>query len=145
MTSISGLNHITLAVRDLERSFRFYSTALGLRPVARWDRGAHLLAGDTWICLNLDDTTATPDARYTHIAFSVAPADFTDLTQALLAAGIREWQQNHSEGDSFYCLDPDNYKLEIHTTHLEDRLASLKSRPPSGLTFFDPLPQGASL
>ena len=145
MTAVSGLNHITLAVRDLERSFNFYTTALGLRPVARWDRGAHLLAGETWICLNLDQTAAAPDPRYTHIAFSVPPDHFTALTQNLLAAGVLQWQQNHSEGDSFYCLDPDDYKLEIHTTHLHDRLASMHTRPPSGWQTFDPLPpqQGA--
>jgi glutathione S-transferase fosA5 len=43
---ISGVNHITLAVRDLECSFRFYVETLGAKPLARWSRGAYLLAGD---------------------------------------------------------------------------------------------------
>jgi catechol 2,3-dioxygenase-like lactoylglutathione lyase family enzyme len=49
---VTGLNHVTLAVRDLDRSFRFYTEALGLRPAARWYRGAYLLAGPDWIRLS---------------------------------------------------------------------------------------------
>ena len=42
---IRGVNHITFSVRDLEVSFRFYTKVLGLRPVARWYKGAYLEAG----------------------------------------------------------------------------------------------------
>ena len=30
---ITGINHLTLAVRDLERSFDFYTRVVGLQPV----------------------------------------------------------------------------------------------------------------
>ena len=43
---ISRLNHTTLSVKDLNRFFRFYTEELG-RPVARWYKGAYLLAGPT--------------------------------------------------------------------------------------------------
>jgi catechol 2,3-dioxygenase-like lactoylglutathione lyase family enzyme len=46
---ITGLNHITLSVRDLDRSFQFYVKTLGAKPLARWRRGAYLLAGDLWL------------------------------------------------------------------------------------------------
>ena len=36
---ITGINHVTLAVSDLERSFSFYTAVIGLRPVAKWARG----------------------------------------------------------------------------------------------------------
>ena len=32
---ISGLNHITLAVRDVDRSFGFYVGTRGAKPLAR--------------------------------------------------------------------------------------------------------------
>jgi catechol 2,3-dioxygenase-like lactoylglutathione lyase family enzyme len=54
---IGGLNHITLSVRDIDRSFRFYVETLGAKPLARWRKGAHLLAGDLWLCLTLDERT----------------------------------------------------------------------------------------
>lgn len=30
---VSGINHLTLAVRDLERSFAFYTRVVGLEPI----------------------------------------------------------------------------------------------------------------
>jgi catechol 2,3-dioxygenase-like lactoylglutathione lyase family enzyme len=74
---ITGINHLTLSVRDVDRSFRFYVDTLGLKPLARWCRGAYLLAGDLWLCLNLDERTrssALPE--YSHIAFGVPASRF---------------------------------------------------------------------
>jgi catechol 2,3-dioxygenase-like lactoylglutathione lyase family enzyme len=57
---VGSLNHVTLSVTELERSFRFYSQVLEFRPLARWVRGAYLLAGgQTWLCLSLDERTRT--------------------------------------------------------------------------------------
>ena len=134
---ISGLNHTTLAVRDLEQSFLFYTHLLGLQPVARWYKGAYLLAGDHWICLTLDPQMRSgPLPEYTHFAFTVAPARFPALRDRLQAAGVTSWQQNHSHGESFYFLDPDGHKLEIHDSDLTSRLASLRQNPPRDLMLF---------
>ncbi len=42
---LSGLNHLTLATGDLEKSFTFYVDLLGFRPKVRWARGAYLTLG----------------------------------------------------------------------------------------------------
>ncbi|HJK95345.1 MAG TPA: VOC family protein, partial [Polyangiaceae bacterium LLY-WYZ-15_(1-7)] len=39
---IRGVNHVTFAVADLERSLAFYEGLLGMRLAARWPRGAYL-------------------------------------------------------------------------------------------------------
>ena len=44
---INGINHITLAVKDVEKSFEFYKDILSLKPVVKWKNGAYLTAGDT--------------------------------------------------------------------------------------------------
>ncbi len=134
---ITGLNHTTLAVRDLEKSFLFYTRELGLRPVARWYKGAYLIAGNDWICLNLDPETRTaPYPEYTHLAFSVAQEEFAAMVTRLQEAGVICWQSNHSFGDSFYFLDPDGHKLEIHTSDLRARLGALQATPPKDLILF---------
>ncbi|NER81640.1 MAG: hypothetical protein F6K42_19165 [Leptolyngbya sp. SIO1D8] len=38
---ITGLNHITLAVSDLEASFTFYTNVLDCQPLARWQRDSN--------------------------------------------------------------------------------------------------------
>ena len=67
-----------------------------------------------------------PLPDYSHIAFHIAPEDFQACVRRLQEAGCEAWQQNHTEGDSFYFLDPDGHKLEIHCTTLAERAQDAK-------------------
>lgn len=135
---IRGLNHITLAVRDIEQSLAFYSELLGLRPIATWPKGAYLLAGDLWLALVVDAAArSTALAEYSHVAFTVHPADFAQLSQAIRSAGVPLWQENWTEGDSLYFVDPNGHKLEIHASDLAARLRSARAQPWEGLQLFD--------
>lgn len=137
---LTGLNHLTLAVRDLERSLVFYRNTLGLYLHARWDRGAYLSAGDLWLCLNLDRQASDAQLAstgYTHTAFSIAEADFAAFATRLRDAGVPEWNRNRSEGDSVYFLDPDGHQLEAHVGGLATRLAACRAAPYDGMVFFD--------
>lgn len=134
---ITGINHVTLAVRDLERSFRFYTQVLGLRPVAQWTGGAYLVAGHDWICLSLDShARAGPQPEYTHLAFSVDASEFAARAKAIRASAAAIWKDNRSEGESLYFLDPDGHKLELHAGDLDSRLRSLQSSPYEGLRLY---------
>jgi len=53
--TVLGLNHITLAVADVQRSLTFYRNILGFRVRAIWAEGAYLEAGSLWLCLSRDD------------------------------------------------------------------------------------------
>jgi catechol 2,3-dioxygenase-like lactoylglutathione lyase family enzyme len=132
---VNAINHVTL--QDLDRSFSFYTNDLGLHPVARWYKSAYLLAGSDWICLNLDPAArSVPLPEYTHLAFTIPAEEFSDAVIRLQEAGVTSWQKNRSHGDSFYFLDPDGHKLEIHTSDLNARMESLRREPPKELVFF---------
>ena len=45
---LSGLNHLTLAVTDLNRSVAFYHNLLQLQLEATWDTGAYLSLPGLW-------------------------------------------------------------------------------------------------
>ena len=135
---LTGLNHLTLAVSDLNRSLAFYRDLLQLRVEATWDAGAYLSLPGLWLCLSLDPLRSSePCAEYTHYAFSLNTADFPDLVQKLKAANVQEWRDNRSEGASFYFLDPDGHKLEIHVGDLASRLAACRQKPYAGMRFYD--------
>ena len=120
---INGINHITFAVSDLKKSINFYSEILGLKLVAQWDKGAYLMAGSMWIALNLDENVVSkPNSDYTHVAFNVLSTEYSNLKEKLKEAGVKTFKNNTSEGDSFYFLDPDGHKLELHYNSIEERL-----------------------
>ncbi|QAX83838.1 fosfomycin resistance glutathione transferase [Pseudomonas sp. DTU12.3] len=135
---LGGLNHLTLAVSDLDRSLRFYREMLQLRVEATWDAGAYLSLPGLWLCLSLDPhRNIAHSADYTHYAFSLGSADFAVFVQSLKAANVKEWRDNRSEGASFYFLDPDGHKLEVHVGDLASRLAACRQKPYAGMRFYD--------
>jgi catechol 2,3-dioxygenase-like lactoylglutathione lyase family enzyme len=137
MAMITGINHINLSVSDLERSWHFYSELLGLKPLAKWPKGAYFLAGDQWFCINLDQSARTaPIQEYTHLAFSIDQSNFQSLVTKLLQAGVKIWKENSSPGDSFYFLDPDGHKLEIHVSDWKSRVEIAKQEQWEGMQFF---------
>lgn len=98
---ITGINHITLAVKDVDASFHFYTQVLGCRAVARWPKGAYLLAGNVWLALVWDAQVRDHVfPEYTHLAWTVAPADFDIMCQRIRQAGAFIWQDNRTEGAS---------------------------------------------
>lgn len=131
---LQGLNHITIAVNNLDISFDFYVELLGFRPQVRWDSGAYLSLDDLWLCLSCD--TALPSQDYSHISLDCAAENFNAFTARLRFASVTEWKKNTSEGDSLYFLDPNGHKLEIHCGNLQSRLESLKNKPYKGLVWF---------
>jgi catechol 2,3-dioxygenase-like lactoylglutathione lyase family enzyme len=133
---LTGLNHLTLAVTELERSTDFYQHVLGLRLHARWDNGAYFSCGDLWLCLSVD-RAVTDKQDYTHYAFTISSAKFDDFVARLEAHGVVVWKSNKSEGESYYFLDPDGHKLEIHVGSLAQRLAACRENPYAGMVFFD--------
>ncbi|WP_261845026.1 fosfomycin resistance glutathione transferase [Aliamphritea ceti] len=130
---LTGLNHITLAVRDIDASLGFYIELLGFSGHVKWERGAYLSLGDLWLCLSLDEPDTKSD--YSHIAFDTRQDDFNQVTRLLQEAGVTCWKTNQSEGDSLYLLDPDGHKLEIHCGSLQSRLTALQKEPYKGLVW----------
>lgn len=131
---VSGLNHLTLAVTELDRSIAFYRDLLGCELRAHWGDGAYLEAGPLWLCLSRDPAAAEAQrGDYTHYAFDIADEHFGELS-----ARIREqatiWKDNRSEGASLYFLDPDGHRLELHSGTLASRLAHYRAHPAAGVT-----------
>ena len=135
---ITGLNHITLAVR--RRPFLpLLCGDTGSEALARWNKGAYLLAGDVWLCLTLDERTSSlPRPEYSHIAFSVPAARFDDAAASIRASGVAVGQDNRSEGASLYFLDPDGHKLKIPAGDWQTRLAAMRKEPwEENIQYFD--------
>ncbi|PPC78717.1 fosfomycin resistance glutathione transferase [Pokkaliibacter plantistimulans] len=131
----SGLNHVTLAVSDVQRSLAFYAEVLRCVPRVKWQRGAYLQLGELWLCLSLDQVCPAQD--YTHYAFSIEAHELPGMRALLKERQVPLWKDNRSEGESLYFLDPDGHKLEVHVGDLHSRLAALRDQPYDGLEWLD--------
>lgn len=68
---LQSLNHLTLAVSNLQSSLTFWRDLLGLQLHAEWGTGAYLTCGDLWLCLSYDVSrsyVAPQKSDYTHYA-----------------------------------------------------------------------------
>jgi len=119
------ISFVTLGVRDLERSTRFYEAGLGLPrltsppTVTFFDLGKtwlalyprHLLAADAGVP---DDGTGFPGITLAHNVRSAPEAD--RLLQDVAAAGgriVKPVQRADWGGCSGYFADPDGFLWEV--------------------------------
>lgn len=132
---ITSMNHITLGVTNIDKSFAFYRDVLELKPLVKWDKGAYFLVGEStmnvlgsgfWFCLNVDEKRI-PNPCYTHYAFTVPETNFDTMVEKIIASGCTTFKENTSPGKSLYFLDPDGHKLEIHVGTSEMRIAIKKT------------------
>jgi len=134
---LRGINHITLAVSDLNQSINFYTKTLGMKPHVKWKRGAYLSLAEVWFCLSLESSGVVNSRKDdSHIAFDIDELDFNRFVKRLKTNSVTEWKVNTSEGRSLYFLDPDGHKLEVHCGNLQSRLKALKADPYEELEWY---------
>ena len=131
---ISGINHLTWTVTNIEEAFRFYVEVLGFTPVMKSDRSAYCLAGDVWIAVVKGGSRE--DARYDHIAFQIDKVNYPRLVSKLINLGVKQWKENESEGESFYFQDPSGNKFELHYSDLEARIQDGKANWRKNVTWY---------
>lgn len=102
---------------------------------ARWSQGTYLLLGELGSYLSVD--TVSIKNAYTHYAFTLSGNNFDDFTQRLTGSEAAEWKVNRSEGRSFYFLDPDGHKLEIHDGNIASRLDYCRYPPYEEMELFE--------
>ena len=125
-----SLSHVVFETTNLERTKRFYSEALGLRPAGSNDGEVffefpnHQLLGIKPVAALSDRTKR--HGRAVHVAFNVSQADFDRMLELIPALGGANQGDSRAEDGlrppgerSIYFSDPDTNKLQI-TAHGEE-------------------------
>jgi catechol 2,3-dioxygenase-like lactoylglutathione lyase family enzyme len=124
---LEGIDHVALAVRDVEHSANWYVDVLGFerRYEEMWDGIPTFIAkGNTAIALfPLRDTNSPPASRsgstgMLHLAFRANRENFLRAQRELEKRGIKFEFQDHEISHSIYFRDPDGIELEITTYEL---------------------------
>lgn len=128
MFEVEGLDHVALAVRDVERSANWYVEVLGFerRYEGMWnDVPVFVVRGETAIALfprgndrALPSQSREP-GRILHLALRANRKNFSAAQRDLTSRGIAFHFQDHEISHSIYFRDPDGIELEITTYELE--------------------------
>jgi catechol 2,3-dioxygenase-like lactoylglutathione lyase family enzyme len=118
MVRTFGLTHIALAVRDVDRSSRFYQQVFGAAEVYRQDGFAQLQTPGTRDAIVLEEAPerAGRGGGLAHFGFRlISPDDIDGARTAVAEAGgvIREHGEFAPGEPYLFALDPDGYEFEI--------------------------------
>jgi catechol 2,3-dioxygenase-like lactoylglutathione lyase family enzyme len=126
---VTGLDHIVLNVRDIERSLAFYQGPLGLAAerVDAWRRGelpfpsVRINAGTIIDLVGSADANSASSPNLAHFCIVAEEADMRRAADELERAGVHVEQgpvmRSGARGDalSIYFRDPDNNLIEVRT------------------------------
>ena len=118
MVKTFGLTHISLAVRDLERSLHFYEQVFGAKEYYRDETSIQVQGPGSHdvIAFELDAANAGQTIGINHFGFRLTtPADMDRAVAEVERAGGKILQRGEfAPGYPFvYAADPDGYKIEI--------------------------------
>ncbi|EAD8117231.1 FosX/FosE/FosI family fosfomycin resistance thiol transferase [Listeria monocytogenes] len=127
---ISGLSHITLIVKDLNKTTAFLQNIFNAEEIySSGDKTFSLskekffLIAGLWICIMEGDSLQ--ERTYNHIAFQIQSEEVDEYTERIKALGVEmkpERPRVQGEGRSIYFYDFDNNLFELHAGTLEERL-----------------------
>lgn len=127
---IQGISHITLVVKDLERSAVLFKELLGGEEVYSsgedtfsLSREKFFIVAGQWFAVMEGEVLERPS--YEHIAFRIDEAELTQYEAKIKDMGFRLKDPRprvSGEGQSLYFYDTDGHLFELHTGTLEERL-----------------------
>lgn len=129
---ISGLSHITLIVRDLNKTTTFLQEIFDAEEIySSGDKTFSLskekffLIAGLWICIM--EGESLQERTYNHIAFRIHAEEMDEYTERIKSLDVEikpERSRVTGEGRSIYFYDYDNHLFELHAGTLEERLKS---------------------
>jgi catechol 2,3-dioxygenase-like lactoylglutathione lyase family enzyme len=125
---LQGIDHVALAVRDVEQSASWYIEVLGFERLheGMWNGIPVFIGkGNTAIALFPSNSSPRPpsstrrDIRMLHLAFRANHDGFLAAQEELRRRGIKFEFQDHEISHSIYFYDPDGHELEVTTYELD--------------------------
>ena len=130
---VQGISHITIMVRDLDKTSRLLCEGLGAKEVYdsqdknySISREKFFLLGGIWLVAMEGENS---EKSYRHGAFQVEKRNLTVYKNRLTELGatiVPSRSRVEGEGASVYFYDYDNNLFELHAGRLEERLERYK-------------------
>ncbi|EKE9625339.1 FosX/FosE/FosI family fosfomycin resistance thiol transferase [Listeria innocua] len=127
---ISGLSHITLIVKDLNKTTTFLEEIFDAEEIYSsgdetfsLSKEKFFLIAGLWICIM--EGESLQESTYNHIAFQIQAEEMDEYIERIKSLGMEikpERSRVKGEGRSVYFYDYDNHLFELHAGTLEERL-----------------------
>ena len=125
---VEQLNHVTLFVRDVPKSVRFYQDVLGLQVLNRQGPGVNLRAGTGFIGLY----PAPPSAAVAidHLCLGMRGFDASTVMKDLTGRGVQASIRMRGATPELYLNDPDNLRVQLQDVSYKGGGGVLGDRDP---------------
>jgi glyoxylase I family protein len=126
MFKVQGIDHIGLAVKDVQRSVEWYQELFGLERLYEdvWGNFPGVVGiEDTSVAFFPTDDPDVPlpaGLPVHHLAFRVDRSNFMAAQETLRQKGIEFEFQEHKIVHPIYFYDPDSHLIELTTYDLSD-------------------------
>ncbi|HCU1830439.1 TPA: FosX/FosE/FosI family fosfomycin resistance thiol transferase [Listeria innocua] len=127
---ISGLSHITLIVKDLNKTTTFLEEIFDAEEIYSsgddtfsLSKEKFFLIAGLWICIM--EGESLQERTYNHIAFQIQAEEMDEYIERIKSLGMEikpERSRVKGEGRSVYFYDYDNHLFELHAGTLEECL-----------------------
>lgn len=104
----TGIDHISIRVKDMAKSVAFYQSLLGLKPLSEDKPHNIVRLGDKRVIVSLRQDT--PHGQIDHFGVGLQTFDKAALTKDLEQRGLKA-QEDWEYG--FYVRDPDNVPVQF--------------------------------
>src|SRR5215469_4696851 len=114
MIETTGIDHVVLHVKDVQRSKKFYTEVLGMTAYREDDGQVFLYAGRQGVALFRKEggTPLTAGNDLNHLALNVASGSYESLKAELEKHGVAVTGRP-GEDRCIYFRDPDGHRLQL--------------------------------
>jgi len=125
---VEQLNHVTLFVRDVQKSVRFYQELLGMPVLTKQSPGINLQAGSGF--LGLYPVPPSDSVSINHVCLGMRNFDAEVVLQQLEERGVPANIRLRGETKELYFTDPDNIRVQLQDVKYKGGTGVLGDRDP---------------
>jgi len=124
--TVKQLNHVTMFVKDVQKSVAFYQRTFGMEVLTVQSPGVNLRAGAGF--LGIYPTQGEPNIN--HVCLGIDNFDANAVLKKLTDAGVNGRIRQRGDTPELYFTDPDNLSIQLQDTRYIGGTGVLGDKPP---------------
>jgi len=109
--AVQQLNHVTVFVKDVPKSVRFYQELLGMPVLTEQGQGINLQAGTGFV--GLYPATGSAPSAINHFCLGIKNFDADAVLKQLTDRGLQANIRLRGDTKELYFNDPDNIRVQL--------------------------------